>query len=781
MPYKYVSKAIPRMEGKSLCLGMPVYMEDQLPKDCLVIKLVHSPYPFAEVESLDASIAEKVPGVVRVFTWKDTEIQCTSGFTYAPYEHTLCKKIARYQSDVVAMVVAETEKAAVKAVTLLKIRWNVREPVMDQERALDNPNVIHRDQLDKIVRHQTPGQVDRDRDYMPERNQIKAFIRDYGDYEAALARCDAVARVKCVTAQQMHCQFETHRSYAYVDERGFLNIVGPMQTVFPIQDAVALSLGIDKRKIRTVKTQVGGGFGGKNIFTAYMFPAFAAWTLRRPAALVMTREESMIYTGTRHEYALELTLGADREGNIRALCAQGVMNGGAYSELSDEVLNTGIHNTYPLFPRVDGMRIHQVAVQTNKVMGCAFRGFGATQNIFALNCAARHLADEMKMDFPELLLKNIPRLGDSHPIMNGWEPGDPAVVRSVGLRECVLRSMEMIGWKEKRNAAPPEGTVVRGVGLGIAVHASGVPREDRGCVFLVMNPDGSFSVFSGHSDIGTGSNTAILQIVAEALDVPMDILRLQAADSAFTPFDNGTYASSNVYRVGSAAKQAAEKMRALLVRSACQLLHTDESGLAFRDEGFYDGAGTLLMTLSQFAVKRTSYREGGEPLVVSASFPDDFAPSPYLASCAEVEVDKATGQYRLLSMSTVVDAGQIINPINARVQVLGGIVQSIGMTMFEEVKYSAEDQIESKDFESYKIPCQMDVPPLAVEFVENNREPTGPFGAKGLGEISTGSPAPAICDALFNALGVHLDSIPVTPERLLRAIRAGEGGDRHGN
>jgi CO/xanthine dehydrogenase Mo-binding subunit len=222
-------------------------------------------------------------------------------------------------------------------------------------------------------------------------------------------------------------------------------------------------------------------------------------------------------------------------------------------------------------------------------------------------------------------------------------------------------------------------------------------------------------------------------------------------------------------------------MRALLVQSACQLLHTDESGLIFRDEGFYDGAGTLLMTLSQFAVKRTSYREGGEPLVVSASFPDDFAPSPYLASCAEVEVDKATGQYRLLSMTTVVDAGQIINPINARVQVLGGIVQSIGMTMFEEVKYSAEDRIESKDFESYKIPCQMDVPPLAVEFVESNCAPTGPFGAKGLGEISTGSPAPAICDALFNALGVHLDSIPVTPERLLRAIRAGKGEDGHGN
>jgi len=781
LPFYYVAKAIPRVEGKSLCMGKPLYMEDQIPKDCLIIKLVHCPYPFAEVEQINTSIAEKVPGVVRIFTWKDTVIQCTTGFTYSPYEHTLLKKVARYQGDVVAMVVAETEKAAIKAVTLLKIKWLVREPVMNLEQAHDNPIVIHGDQLDRIVRQYKTDKVDPERDYMPERNQIKAFIADYGDYEGALAKCDCVAQVKCITAQQMHCQFETHRSFAYVDERGGLVVVGPMQAVFPVQDTLALTLGIDKRKIRTVKTQVGGGFGGKNVFTAYMFPAFAAWALKRPAMLVMTREESMTYTGTRHEYALDITMGADKDGTIRAVCSSGFMNGGAYSELTDEVMNTGIHNVYPIFPRVDALRIHQVAVHTNKVIGCAFRGFGATQNIFALNCAARHLADEMKMDLPALFLKNIPRVGDSHPVMNGWRPDDPAMIRSVGLKECIIRAMELIDWDKKRNRVPPKGSLVRGVGIGIAVHASGVPREDRGCVNLIMNADGSFSVFSGHSDIGTGSNTVMLQIVAEVLDVPMDIIRLQTADSAFTPFDNGTYASSNVYRAGSAAKLAAEDMKTLLICCAAELLKVSENELSFRNEGFYTKSGELRMTLSQFADKRISYHEGGAPLVVSASFPDDFAPSPYVASCAEVEVDRETGHYRLLNMSTVVDSGQIINPINARVQALGGIVQSIGMTMFEEVKYGADGRIQSKDFQSYKIPCQMDVPPLAVEFVEGSQEPSGPFGAKSLGEIATGSPAPAICDALFNALGVHMDSIPVTPERLLWAIRAQEKGERHGD
>jgi CO/xanthine dehydrogenase Mo-binding subunit len=756
-------------------------MEDQIPKDCLWIKLVHSPYPFAEAESINVSIAEKVPGVVRIFTWEDTDIQCTSGFTYSPYEYTLLKKVARYQGDAVAMVVAETEKAAEKARRLAKITWNIRRPVLNVEEAHDNPVVIHGDQLDRIVRQYKTSEPDMDRDYMPERNQIKAFIRDYGDYEKILADCDRVVTVKSTTPQQMHCQFETHRSFAYVDERGILVVTGPMQAVFPIQDNLALMLGIDKRKIRTVKTQVGGAFGGKNVFTAYMFPAFAAWKLHRPVQLVMTREESMTYTGTRHEYSLNITLGADKTGTIRAVGSAGYMGGGAYCELSDEVLNTGIHNVYPLFPRADAMRIHQVAVHTNKVIGCAFRGFGATQNVFALNCAARHLAEALNMDLPELFLKNIPRLGDSHPIMNGWTEETQPAVQSVGLRECILRAMELIRWKEKRNTKPPDGTVVRGVGIGVAIHASGVPREDRGNVIISMGADGAFTVFSGHSDIGTGSNTVMLQITAETLDVSPDFIRLETADSGITPFDNGTYASSNVYRAGNAAKRAAERMKALLISSAAETLGLGTGELSFHDEGFYDSQGQLRMTLARFADKRITYHEGGDPLVVSASFPDDFAPSPYVASCAEVEVDRETGAYKLLELVTVVDSGRIINPINARVQALGGIVQSIGLAMFEEVKYGGDGFIISKDFQSYKIPCQMDVPPLTVEFVQESPEPSGPFGAKSLGEVSTGSPAPAICDALYNALGVHIDSLPVTPERLFCAIREKEKRTGHGN
>lgn len=775
--YKYVSKNIPRIEGRTLALGAPVYIEDKIPKDCLRLEVVRCPYASAEVLSIDTRIAEKVPGVVKIFTWEDTTVQCTTGFSYSPYEHTLLKKHARYAGDAVAMIVADKESTAVKAKQLLKIKWRVKEPLTNLEQALENPIVVHADQLDKIVRHGAEDRTSAE-GYVPEKNQIKAMIRDYGNVAKAFEESDFIVTSKCTTKQQMHSMMETHRSLSYIDESGHLVIAGPMQAVYPIQDSTAVMLNIDRRRIRVIKTQVGGAFGGKDVFFPYMAPAYAAWQLKKPVLYVMSRAESMTCTGTRHEYALTVRMGATKEGIIKAVSSEGFMNGGAYAELSDEVLETGIRNVYPIFPRVDALRIHQVSVHTNKVMGCAFRGFGATQNTFALNCAARRMAEALKMDYAEFLLKNVVRTGDSHPIMNGYLEDDPAIVQSAAVDTCILRAKEMIEWDKKRNLRLPEGKLVRGVGIGIASHASGVPRVDRAGICMMFNADGSFSVFSGHSDIGTGSNTAILQIIAETLDVPMDMIHLKAADSAFTPFDNGTYASSNVYRVGNAAKRAAFKMKQKLAERAVKTyqLSTDET-VVFKAQAFYKGSGEKLDDLVGFADKQNSYWEGADPIVVSASFPDDFAPSPYAASCAEVEVDKETGACQILNFVSAIDSGQIINPINARVQALGGIVQSIGMTMFEEVLYTADGSPITKDFQSYKIPCEMDIPEIRVDFVRDF-EPSGPFGAKSLGEICTGSVAPAICDAIFNATGVHIDSLPVTPERLFKAMNAGWKGGR---
>jgi len=777
--FKYITHVTPRIEGKSLGLGRPVYMADIVSKDALVVKLIQSPYPSAEVMSIKTDVAKKVPGVVDIYTWEDTNDRMLNfGWDYTAFEQTLIKKVALFEGDCVGIVVAENEKAAERAARLVKIEWKVMEPLMDFRNALNNPTVVHRHLLDRIEPNQDVS--DPETCYDASINRVYCWKKEFGETDKVLADCDVVSTVKVYTPQQIHSQIETHRCYTYYDERGYLTVQAPTQAVSALQDNVAYALGLDRRRVRVIKTQVGGGFGGKNIFSVYCYCAYATFRTKKPCVLIYSRKNAQISIGTRHEYELEMTVGATKDGVIRAIDVSGLQNAGAYSEISEDVMATGIKNTYGgMVPRVEALRINQSSVFTNKVEGCAFRGFGATQNTFVLNVAMRHLAEKLNMPLDEVMYKNIAKVGDSHPVMNGWMEDDKAHIMSTTLAECMDRAKELIGWEEKRNKTLPEGNIVRGVGIGIASHASGVPRVDRGNVNITMNADGAFCVFSGHADIGTGSNTVMLQLVAEVLDVPMEYIHLKAADTECTPFDPGTYASSNTYRCGSAAKMAAEKMKTLLYSCVREMsgMQPDEP-LVFKEDTFYKENGERLMNLVEFANKRNFYWGGGDPLVVSASFPDTFAPSPYVASCVEVEVDKETGYYQLKDMSVVVDAGRIINPANAYVQTLGGTAQSIGMTMFEEVLYDPDTQkVMNHDFQSYKIPAQMDLPPIKVDFVESY-EPTGPFGAKSLGEIATGSPAPAITDALYNALGIHFDELPITPEKVLKAIKEKEAKER---
>ena len=767
--YKHVGKLNPRFEGMSLALGKPVYMEDMLPEDVWYVKAIHSPYASAVVESIDSKVTEKVPGFIRLLTWEDCSVMTNFGWPYCAFERKILNDTARFEGEVVALVVAKTQSAAEKAAKVLKIKWKVKEPLMDFKKSRESDIIVHGDHIDEMKYDHLWDDT-----YDPSKNLVTRSFRDYGDIEDAKTHCKYVTKVRAYTPQQIHTQLESPRSYSFFDERGYLTIMAPTQSVHAMQEDVARSLGIDRRKVRVIKTQVGGGFGGRNMFAPYVYSAFVTLMTGHAATIIYDREMAMVSVDTRHEYELEAEIGADENGIFRYIDVEATQNAGAYSEESEDVLQTGIKNSYALFPRVEAMRILEYSVFTNKVEGYAFRGFGATQNCFLLNVAARHIADDMKMELPEVLRKNMGKTGDSHPVMNGWEEDSPTYLTSTKIEECMDRSMELIGWNEKRNKEVPSGNIVRGCGLGVAAHASGVPLVDRGNVNIAMNPDGSFSVYSGHADIGTGSNTAMVQMVAEELEVAMEHVHLLAADTAFTPFDAGTYASSNVYRAGSAAVIAARKMKKLLYEAVRETAGLPaDTPLVFKDEVFYLENGERLMDLIEFQDKRDFYT-GGDPLVVSGSFPDKFAPSPYVATTAYVEVDKETGYYKVLEMVNVVDCGTVINPGNARVQVMGGVTQSIGMTMFEEIQYTEDtNRMVNRTLQSYKIPCQMDMPRMQVEFVENT-EPTGPFGAKSLGEIATGSPAPAITDALFNALGIHFDSLPVTPEKVLKAIKEKE-------
>lgn len=291
--FKFITKRIPRIEGKALGLGRPVYMADQVRPGTLIVKAIHCPYPFAEVESLDSHIAEKVPGFVRLFTWQDTNIITNFGWNYTPFERNVLNRVGRYEGDVVALVAAETEEAAERARNLVKIKWKPREPLMDFTHALESDILVHGDHLDEM--YIQPNLAE---NYRPERNQVHRSVREYGDADAVLARCDHVTRVKVYTPQQIHTQLETHRCYSYYDDRGYLTILAPTQAADAMQEDVARSLGIDRRKLRVIKSQVGGGFGGKNIFSPYCWCALVTYLTGRPASLIFSREEAMVTIGS---------------------------------------------------------------------------------------------------------------------------------------------------------------------------------------------------------------------------------------------------------------------------------------------------------------------------------------------------------------------------------------------------------------------------------------------------------------------------------------------------
>ncbi len=757
-----------------IAMGGPVYADDLAPADCLVIKLLRSPYPSAAVSSIDVAAARKMEGVAAVYTWEDTQIQCTTGFDYCKYDHTLLTRVARYQGDPVAMVVAEDLKTAERAIARIRVKWEVYEPLTDPEEALDSEKVVHGDQLGKIIRH---GELkDPETDYHPERNQIARVKYDFDDVDAAFAESEVVVETRITTQQQAHAMLESHRTFAYIDRRDKLVIVGSLQSSFAVQRTVAVALGIDSREIIVTKAQVGGGFGGKDMIIPELFTAFATYRLRRPTKIIFTRQESLADTGTRHATIFDMKMGADKEGNITGIDSTLIMDGGAYSDYSFDVILTGIFNAYPLFPRTKAMRFNHLGVMTNKVLGCPLRGMGATQNLFALNRAISQISGKLDMDISEIFLKNIGMEGDTHPLLNGNLPEDPRVINSSSLSRCITRAKELIDWDTTYRKQKNNGNIVRGIGMSVASHASSVARDDRGAVNVTFNSDGSFTVFTGHADIGTGSDTGIIQIVAEVLQMPMKYIHIKAACTDTSPHDNGTYASSNIYRTGGAAKKAAEKMKGMLIENGRRLMGLpDEAEIEYGEKGFYAPATKEFLSIPDFARKMVSYWHGREQLVASESFACDVAPSPYIACVAEVEVDKMTGTVNLLQCISVVDCGTVINSNLARVQVDGGTAQSIGMCLYERFPYVSDGRLAKTNFQSYKIPSQMDIPKIRTELLPSF-EHTGPFGAKGIGEIAANAAAPAIADAVFNATGVHVNSLPITPEKMFRALWESEKG-----
>lgn len=755
---KYVNQAVPKVDSKALITGKPVYTDDLAPKDCLVVKVLRSPYAHALIQEIKTDTAMKVPGIVCVLTYEDCPNKrfTMAGQTYpepSPYDRLILDQRVRFVGDAVAIVAGETEEAVDKALKMIKVKYEVLEPLLDFRKAKDNEILVHpEDNWESLC----PVGADNKRNLCASEENI------YGDLEGTFAKCKYVVEETYHTKANQQAMMETFRTYTYMDTYGRLNVVSSTQVTFHVRRILATALDVPKSKIRVIKPRIGGGFGAKQTVVTEVYPALVTMKTGRAAKIVYTREESMIASSPRHEMELTVRVGADENGIIKAIDVYTLSNTGAFGEHGPTTVGLTGHKSIPLYGKIEAFRFAFDVVYTNVMSAGAYRGYGATQGIFAVESAVDELAAKMGVSAMELREKNLVKEGQIMPAYYN-EPAN-----SCALDRCLARAKEMIGWDEKYPVRDMGNGKVRSVGAAMAMQGSGISGVDTGAVAIKVNDDGFYSLMIGASDMGTGCDTILAQMAADCLDCEMDQIIVSGVDTDSSPYDCGSYASSTTYVTGMAVVKTCETLKKKIMERGAQYLDVPA------DEVEFDGKKVIHLSSG----KEISLKEIGnhvmcssnEPLMASEANSSPISPPPFMAGIAEIELDKETGKVELVDYVAVVDCGTVVNPSLARVQVEGGIAQGIGMALYEDVVYNKDGKNFSNSFMQYKIPTRLDVGDIRVEF-ESSYEPTGPFGAKSIGEIVINTPSPAIANAIYNATHVRLRELPMTAEKIYRGMQ----------
>ncbi len=751
---RYVNQPVIKSDAMALVTGKPVYMDDIAPRDCLVVKLLRSPHAHALIEDISVDKALLVPGVEAVFTYRDVpqERFTLAGQTYpepSPYDRLILDRRLRYVGDPVAIVAGRDEACVEKAMKLIKVTYQVLQPVLDPHEALDGEILVHPEENWKAL---CPVGADN------KRNLCASARDEMGDVDQVLADCDVVVDQVYRTKANQQAMMETFRTYTYMDHNGRLNIVSSTQIVFHVRRIIANALGIPKSRIRVTKPRIGGGFGAKQTSVSEIYPAFVTWKTGKPAKIIFTREESMTASSPRHAMELHVRMGADRDGKLRAIDVYTLSNTGAYGEHGPTTVGLSGHKSIPLYHDLEAYRFAYDVVYTNRMSAGAYRGYGATQGTFAVETAANELAAKLGMDPVAFRLKNMVRQGDVMPAYYG------ETATSCALDRCLLRAKELMGWDEKYPCRDMGNGKVRSVGVAMTMQGSGISGVDVGSATLKLNDAGFYTLLIGSADMGTGCDTILAQIAAECLDCDLDLITVRAADTDTSPYDSGSYASSTTYVTGKAVEQACEKMRQKITESGAAMLGCPADQAEFDGSVVKNLADGSQVTLAEIGWKSQSGFSGDLEVTVTHSSP--VSPPPYMVGMAEIELDKETGSVQVINYVGVVDCGTPINSNLARVQTEGGIGQGIGMALFEDVQYTPAGKVRENSFMQYKIPNRMDVGNITVDF-ESSYEQTGPFGAKSIGEVVINTPCPAIAHAVYNACGCWFRELPITPEKIL--------------
>ena len=762
---KYVNKPVPKTDAMSLVTGKPVYTDDLAPSDCLIVKILRSPHANAWVEEIKTDAAKKIEGIACVLTYEDVSHKrfTLAGQTapeISPWDRYIIDKHVRFVGDPVAIVAGETEEAVDKALKRIKVKYRVEEAVLDIHTAKDNPILVHPE----------------DDWYMPipaggdnKRNLCSSNVEEVGDVDAMLEKCAYTVDQVYHTKANQQTMMETFRTYCYMDHFQRLTVVSSTQIPFHIRRIVGNALNIPSSKVRVIKPRIGGGFGAKQSSVSEVFPALVTWVTGRPSKIVFSRKESMIASSPRHEMEVHIRMGADENGIVKAIDLYTLSNTGAYGEHGPTTVGLSGHKSIALYRHTEAYRFAYDVVYTNMQAAGAYRGYGATQGIFAVESAADELAHKMGMDPVKFRELNMPMEGEALP---GYP--DVPINGSCTMDKCLARAKKMIGWDEKYPFRDMGNGKVRGVGIAMAMQGSSIAGIDVGGADIKLNEDGSYTLALGCSDMGTGCDTILAQMAADCLDTDMKNIVVFSVDTDISPYDSGSYASSTTYATGNAVIQACGELRKRIHAFGAQMLGVSEEESDFDGEKVRTEDGKEV-TLQQIAGKATC--GVCSELQVVKEYSSPISPPPFMAGAAEVEIDKETGQIDVIDYVGVIDCGTPINPNLARVQAEGGIGQGIGMVLYEDVQYTDKGKIRNNSFMQYKIPNRMDIPKVRIEF-ESSYEKTGPFGAKSIGELVIDTPCPAIANAVYNATGVRVRELPITPEKVAMGILEQEAGEK---
>ena len=792
---KYVNQPVRKTDAMALVTGKPVYTDDLAPKDCLIVKILRSPHANAWVEDIKTGNAEKVAGIACILTYKDVP---QKRFTLAgqtapemsPDDRLIIDRHVRFVGDVVAIVAGETEDAVDKALKRIKVQYRVEAPVLDMHKAKDNPILVHPEE-DWKLKIPLGGNN--------KRNLCAEALEEHGDVDKVLSECKYTVEQTYHTKANQQTMMETFRTACYMDHFGRLVVLSSTQIPFHVRRIVGRALDIPASKVRVIKPRIGGGFGAKQTSVSEIYPAIVTWKTGRPSKMIFSRYESMICSSPRHEMEITVRAGADENGIIKAIDVYTLSNTGAYGEHSSTTVGLSGHKSIGLYRHTEAYRFAFDVVYTNVQAAGAYRGYGATQGIFAVESAVNELAHKMGMDPVRIKELNMP-------IEGGPLPGYPDVpyAQSCTMDKCMARAKEMMDWDSKYPRRDMGNGKVRGVGVAMAMQGSSIAGVDVGGADIKLNEDGSYTLALGCTDMGTGCDTIMAQIAADCLNTPMDNIVVFSVDTDISPYDSGSYASSTTYTTGVAVMKACEELKKRICKLGAEMLEVDEKKVDFdgsyvfydetlgmdatdlsngenntenasAENGFDSGDvkfnssadAEKKVSLEDIALKSTFFNNIELQVVKQHSSP--LSPPPFMVGMVEVEVDTETGNVDVLDYVAAVDCGTPINPNLARVQTEGGIAQGIGMALSEEVQYTDRGKIRNNSFMQYKIPTRQDIGNIRVEF-ESSYEKTGPFGAKSIGELVIDTPCPALAEAIYNATGVRLTELPMTPEKIAMGI-----------